>query len=158
MPLEPGHLNWRIVNDTVMGGVSKSEFEVDGGILRFRGQLSTENRGGFVSILGRLEEPLVDLAGFELEVSGDARRYQLRLRECDATRDLAWRAFFNCRRRTSRSVLSIEEFHPVKRGRPAAPVRPLALTPVHFIGFMLTSRRPGPFELNIHSLNALTAP
>ena len=158
MLLEIDRMNWRIVNDTVMGGVSTSEFEIDGGTLLFRGRLSTENRGGFVSVLGRLKEPLVNVAGFELECSGDARRYQFRLRESDETREIAWRAFFNSQRQVSRTSLAIEKFHPVKRGQPVFAAKPLELVPVNFIGFMLTSRRPGPFELRVHSLKALMAP
>ena len=39
-------LAWRIVNDTVMGGRSNSEFDVGDGVLTFKGTLST-NGGGF---------------------------------------------------------------------------------------------------------------
>jgi hypothetical protein len=43
--------NWRIVNDVVMGGISKSEFVIlDNAIAVFRGTLSLENNGGFASV------------------------------------------------------------------------------------------------------------
>jgi hypothetical protein len=51
--------------------------------------------------------------------------------------------------------VELDEFSPVMRGQPAIGARPLALTPVRYLGFMLTSRRPGPFELKIHSVEAL---
>jgi len=155
MRLELDRLDWRIVNDGVMGGLSRSRLDIHDDHLRFYGDLSTENRGGFASVLGRLEQPLSDLAGFEGVVSGDGRRYQLRLRETDSSRDVAWRAFFTTRSRPSRMVLDLDEFSPVMRGQPAIGARPLALTPVRYLGFMLTSRRPGPFELKIHSLDVL---
>jgi monofunctional biosynthetic peptidoglycan transglycosylase len=155
MRLELEQLDWRIVNDGVMGGLSKSRLDIHDDHLCFRGELSTENRGGFVSVLGRLEQPLSDLTGFELVVSGDGRRYQLRLRESESARDVAWRAYFNTRNRQSRVGIELDEFNPVMRGQPAIGARPLALTPVRYLGFMLTSRRPGPFELKIHSLEAL---
>ena len=44
-------LSWRVVDDGVMGGLSKGNFGVSsGGILTFRGTLSLENNGGFSSI------------------------------------------------------------------------------------------------------------
>lgn len=155
VPLDLNSLDWRIVNDDVMGGRSSSQFEVGNDGLVFHGELSTENRGGFVSVLGRLEEPLINLAGFKLGTSGDGRRYQLRLRETDSSRDAAWRAFFNCHERQSLAAIGIDEFHPVMRGQPAIGAKPLEITPVRYLGFMLTSRRPGPFELRIHALEVM---
>lgn len=153
--LELERLDWRIINDGVMGGLSNSRLDIHDDHLHFRGNLSTENRGGFASVLGRLEQPLSDVALFKLVVSGDGRRYQLRLRESDSARDVAWRAFFITRNRQSRVTVDLDEFCPVMRGQPAIGARPLALTPVRYLGFMLTSRRPGPFELKIHSVDAL---
>lgn len=43
-------LEWRIVNDTVMGGRSQSSVtDIDDGLLRFSGLISLENQGGFAS-------------------------------------------------------------------------------------------------------------
>lgn len=155
MPLELGHLDWRIVNDGVMGGCSHSQLEIQEDSLLFHGQLSIENRGGFVSVLGRLEHPLHNLAGFRLDVTGDGRRYQLRLRETDSARHAAWRAFFNTRQTRAGISVGMDEFNAVMRGQPAIGARPLELTPVRYIGFMLTSRRPGPFELRVHGIEII---
>ena len=42
--------DWRIINDTVMGGVSRSRFEAteDGAV--FTGEVSLDRGGGFVSM------------------------------------------------------------------------------------------------------------
>jgi hypothetical protein len=152
----PG-LNWRVINDDVMGGLSSSSLDLEDGCLVFRGELSTENRGGFASVLGALHEPLDPFTGFRLSATGDGRRYQFRLRETESGRDVAWRAFFNSRRRSTTTFLERDDFHPVMRGQPAIGARPLAITPIHFLGFMLTSRRPGPFEVRIHSVEVLTS-
>ncbi|MFH1739553.1 MAG: CIA30 family protein, partial [bacterium] len=46
--------NWRTINDTVMGGVSNSEFRVEEeGIGVFSGSVSLENNGGFASVCSR---------------------------------------------------------------------------------------------------------
>ena len=153
--LDLQRFHWRIVNDGVMGGLSHSQLDISGDGLVFSGELSTENRGGFVSVLGRLAQPLEKWAGFKLSVSGDGRRYQLRLRENESASDVAWRAFFRGRSKPSCVSLGPTEFHPVLRGQPAIGARPLAITPIRYIGFMLTSRRPGPFKLEIHSLDVL---
>jgi monofunctional biosynthetic peptidoglycan transglycosylase len=154
MEVDLRRLHWRIINDGVMGGCSRSRLDVHEDHLFFHGELSTENRGGFVSVLARMDRPLQELTGFRLEASGDGRRYQLRLRESDSTRDVAWRAFFHAGSRPSHIAIDIGEFHPVMRGQPAIGARPLESTPVRYLGFMLTSRRPGSFELKVHSLEA----
>jgi hypothetical protein len=77
------------------------------------------------------------------------------LRETEASRDVAWRAFFIARDEPITIDLALEEFQPVIRGQPAIGARPLGLTPVRYIGFMLVSRRPGPFRLRIHSVEVL---
>jgi monofunctional biosynthetic peptidoglycan transglycosylase len=71
---------WVAVNDGVMGGVSRGGPTLAEGQLRFSGELSLANNGGFSSVrsVGRS----YDLSGAEavvLRVRGDGRRYQLRL-------------------------------------------------------------------------------
>ena len=50
--------DWRVVNDGVMGGVSRSSFDfaqaVSGGHAEFSGTLSFARNGGFVSVRGKL--------------------------------------------------------------------------------------------------------
>ena len=78
-PEESGKLDWRIVDDGVMGGLSKGERDISkDGILRFFGTLSLENNGGFSSL--RTGDVKLDLSGAEgviLRVKGDGRTYQL---------------------------------------------------------------------------------
>ncbi len=77
---ESDSLSWRVVDDGVMGGLSKGDFGVsDGGVLTFRGTLSLENNGGFSSI--RTEKVKMDLSGADgllVRVKGDGRTYQMR--------------------------------------------------------------------------------
>lgn len=42
--------NWRVVNDGVMGGLSKSETNLTENTLIFKGKTSLENSGGFASL------------------------------------------------------------------------------------------------------------
>ncbi len=74
-------LGWKVVDDGVMGGLSKGKVSLDGkGILRFSGNLSLDNNGGFSSL--RTDDLKLDLAGCEglvARVKGDGRTYQMRL-------------------------------------------------------------------------------
>ncbi len=73
-------LPWLVVNDDVMGGISRSRIAAEEGVLQFRGDLSLANNGGFASIRSRGIGSL-DLAGaaaLQLRVRGDGRTYQLR--------------------------------------------------------------------------------
>ena len=155
MQIDPHLLDWRIINDGVMGGISHSQLQIDDDGMRFHGSLSTENYGGFTSVLGELDRPLRHVACWRLQVSGDQRRYQLRLRENDDSRTVAWRSFFLADR-TPRLVLrGVDSFEPVVRGAPVIGTTGLEQVGVRFIGFMLTSKEPGPFDLRIHSIEAL---
>ena len=67
-----GMSNWNIVNDDVMGGISKSYLSVnDENNLIFNGYLSLENNGGFAS--SRLSFNRETLAGCLLYTSPSPR-------------------------------------------------------------------------------------
>jgi len=72
-------LDWYVVDDNVMGGRSRGDFEIEPGALHFSGRTVTRG-GGFSSI--RTETGPLDLSDFEgirLRVQGDGRRYTWRL-------------------------------------------------------------------------------
>lgn len=83
---DPNGVEWEVVNDGVMGGISKGNFSVsDEGILNFSGTLSLENNGGFSSIRsGGIDRNLSNDLGILLKVKGDGRTYSIRL-ESSAT-------------------------------------------------------------------------
>jgi len=83
---DPQITAWQIVDDGVMGGLSKGNFKSNkkNGSLIFAGNLSLENNGGFSSI--RSNSLLVDLSAFKgirIKARGDGRKYKIRL-ESDA--------------------------------------------------------------------------
>lgn len=74
---------WQVVNDGVMGGLSKGTFKVgENGTAFFSGTVSLENNGGFSSVnynTGKTEvEGYTTLA---LYLKGDGKKYQVRIRE-----------------------------------------------------------------------------
>jgi NADH dehydrogenase [ubiquinone] 1 alpha subcomplex assembly factor 1 len=74
---------WLVVNDGVMGGLSKGTFvSGENGTAIFSGTVSLENNGGFSSI--RYNTGKIDVEGFstlELHLKGDGKNYQVRIRE-----------------------------------------------------------------------------
>lgn len=70
---------WFAVNDGVMGGLSKGGPEIKEGVLRFTGNLSMENNGGFSSIRVDGKHDFSGKKTVVLKVKGDGRTYQLRL-------------------------------------------------------------------------------
>jgi len=74
--------NWFIVNDDVMGGVSKSKlFLDDNGNGVFQGRISTLNNGGFASVrfnCGRvISKNKKDIV---IRIKGDKKKYQIRIK------------------------------------------------------------------------------
>ncbi len=80
-PDESTKLDWGVVDDGVMGGLSQGNREIGkDGILRFFGKLSLENNGGFSSLrTGNVQLDLGGAEGLLLRVKGDGRTYQMRL-------------------------------------------------------------------------------
>jgi len=155
MRLDPAHIEWQVINDGVMGGRSRSSFEVDQQGLHFRGTLSTAFGGGFASVRGRLPRPLGPLAGFRIDLQGDGRRYQLRLRESADSEDIAWRAFFETSGDPETITLATADFEPVIRGRRIVALPGLGDREPLYIGFMLTSDLEGEFGLTVRSIATL---
>lgn len=75
--------SWKTENDTVMGGVSTSDFVItDDGHGRFSGHVSLKNNGGFASVVHRLDEPISveGKSSFQLRVKGDGKDYTFRVK------------------------------------------------------------------------------
>ena len=79
---------WQLVTDQVMGGISVGELALDRyknkNCLRLRGDVSTENNGGFVQIALPLSKQddfdATDYTGIELEVAGNNEPYNIHIR------------------------------------------------------------------------------
>lgn len=74
--------NWRVVDDSVMGGISSSEFFVDAsGSGVFKGNVSLENNGGFCSVQ-HYPKPISvkEKKVFSIRLKGDGKKYQFRVK------------------------------------------------------------------------------
>lgn len=152
-PADAKALDWRVVDDGVMGGVSQGNFTIsDDGILRFFGTLSLENNGGFSSL--RSADVALDLSqaqGVTLRVKGDGRSYQLRF-STDATyrgSEMSFQATFaTVKGRWIEVPLPISQFKGTWRGVDLSD-RPFDPSKIRRIGLLLADKQAGPFELQV---------
>ena len=132
---------WIVVNDGVMGGLSRSEFVgTDAGFATFRGEMSLVNNGGFASVRGYLPNGIpADARVVELRVRGDGRSYQVRLRMGERFDGIAYRA----------------EFEPTFRGYRPRNAAPLTLGDVRQLGLMIADKKTGSFSLDVEWIRAV---
>lgn len=154
-----GGTGWTVVNDSVMGGVSRSAIErTDDGTGLFRGELSLEHDGGFASVrtpVGPIDPAAAD--GLEVRVRGDGRTYQLRLRTSDRFDGVAYRADIETvDGEWTTKPLPFADFLPTFRGRILPDAEPLDPARIRQLGFLLADRKEGSFALEIEWVRTWT--
>jgi len=120
--------SWRLVTDTVMGGISRASMQfstLEGRpCLRLAGMVSLENNGGFVQVNLDLDRnggnfDASGYAGIELEVYGNGEPYNVHLRTADNW--IVWqsyRAVFNAKPAWQTVRLPFSNFVPYRTGTP----------------------------------------
>ncbi len=145
-------LDWNVVNDTVMGGVSSGRIQLDD-TLTFTGALSLEQNGGFVSIRTRdADLDLDDVRALRLTLRGDARTWDFTLRRSDVPiRAGSYRVKVDVGPHPVEVEVPLSAFRPTSFGRPVvgAPALDTAPERIVSLGFLLADKRPGPFELEV---------
>lgn len=149
---------WQIVNDSVMGGISRSAFDLsDDGYAVFSGTVSLENNGGFASVRARSNAP-ADLSGFEglsVRVLGDGKTYSLRLKTVKngrITRYSHEARFTTTQGEWETHKLPYRAFNPVFLGRSVRGNPELNSDSIIEIGFMIRDQQEGPFRLAVSEI------
>ena len=140
-------MGWKVVNDTVMGGRSKSGFVSKNGQLQFSGRLNT-NGGGFASLRSNRQD--WDLSGFSvirLKVLGDGRTFRFRL-HVDDDRASYQNDFATTAGEWQVIELPIDEFYASWRGR-LLERPPLAAADIAGMGLILADGIDGRFDLTL---------
>lgn len=110
--------NWLVVNDGVMGGLSKGNFESSkNGTAVFSGTVSLENNGGFSSV--RCNTGKIDVKGYsilELHLKCDGKNYQVRIRE-NSTDYFSYISAFHTSGEWEIIKIPLAEMYPSFRGR-----------------------------------------
>ena len=150
---------WQVVNDDVMGGVSASGFHLTNDVALFRGKVSLDNNGGFASV--RSLPARHDLAGcdaFFVRVRGDGRRYNF-----TACTDRSFDSpIYQCVFATKEGQweehrLPFKQFVATFRGRVLPSTPPLGAAKVTSVGFLISDKQEGPFQLEVAWIKASPA-
>lgn len=145
---------WRVVDDVVMGGCSRSRIEAGKGTLVFAGELSLEQGGGFASI--RSPDCRVNISSgtsLLLCARGDGHRYKLGLRLSRGFDAPVYQAAF-CPPIDDFALVQIpyHQLQPHYHGRLLADAAPFDPRTVSSFGLLIADRQAGSFRLELRSL------
>jgi monofunctional biosynthetic peptidoglycan transglycosylase len=156
VPPAPGgpSLAWQVVNDGVMGGVSRGDTTLTPeGTLLFTGELSLAFQGGFASFRSRPTAlGLQPGDALRLVVRGDGRIYSVNLYPERGPMAFSFRAALPTQADAeSEVVLPLSDFRATQFGRevPGVTLEPGGITA---LGVMLADKRPGPFALEVRRI------
>tara|TARA_Y100000746_G_C15409267_1_gene409661 strand:- start:511 stop:1005 length:495 start_codon:yes stop_codon:yes gene_type:complete len=151
-----GVKNWNIVNDDVMGGISRSNLSInDENNLMFSGYLSLENNGGFASSrLSIKKKNLKGVKSFKLKIKGDGNIYKLRLRQ-DYRRASYSCDFKSLENKWIEISLPIENFEATWRGYSYSDYPDLDIEKINSLGIQISDKQEGEFELEIKYIKAV---
>lgn len=109
---------WRIVNDDVMGGISKSLLSITNeGFGNFSGRVSLAYNGGFASIqLDKSMKLSTDKKFVVLHIKGDKKNYEFRIKS-DVYQYQSYVQTFSTTGDWEIVKLRISDFYPQFRGR-----------------------------------------
>ena len=146
-----------IVNDSVMGGRSSSQFSIEKEHLNFNGSVSLENNGGFASL--RMLWPFESVEGFnkvQLKIKGDGKSYQFRLRTNRGFDGAAYSYEFQTIKDELISIeIDVNQFVPGFRGRTLRNMPELRFEDVKQMGLLIADKQVGSFNIDLKSIKLL---
>lgn len=144
--------NWYSRNDDVMGGVSHGSpaRNKETHDLKFWGQLSLENNGGFSTIRTDVGDALDGACGLHVHVRGDGRTYQFTAYPGDMKGRYQMDVETVAGEDTSFHVKFDDLVYHFWGWQ--KPMKPLTVDNVKGIGFMIADKNTDPFELDIVSI------
>ena len=143
---------WQAVNDGVMGGVSDGRYRITAEkTLEFSGTLSLENNGGFSSVRTKPTElDIKDGDTIVLRVKGDGREYVLNLYTKSRRMAFSYRAPLPTMKDEWTGVrVPLEDFIPTAFGRRVQGMGPVEPDQINGLGFMLSDKKPGKFQMQV---------
>jgi monofunctional biosynthetic peptidoglycan transglycosylase len=148
---------WPATNDGVMGGLSDGRSQITkDGFLRFSGNLSLENNGGFSSIQSAtVERDLSAHEGILLRVRGDGKRYALTIRTNIQIRAGSYRVKFDTKKDEWIEIfVPFDGFRATSFGIEMPNAPPLDRKRIRSFGFLISDKQVGPFTLEVDWIKA----
>jgi NADH dehydrogenase [ubiquinone] 1 alpha subcomplex assembly factor 1 len=151
---------WQSVNDGVMGGVSDGRFRLtEAKTLEFFGRLSLENNGGFASVRTRPME--LDIKADDtivVRAKGDGREYVLNIYTKSRRMAFSYRASLPTTKDEWTEVrVPLQDFIPTAFGRRVQGMGPVEPDQINGLGFMLSDKKAGPFQMQVEWVKVLRA-
>ncbi|WP_267176483.1 CIA30 family protein [Marinicella marina] len=144
-----------IVNDSVMGGRSDSEMAMQNDAALYTGKVSLENNGGFASVRMIWPFELADTKDqpkvVRLNVKGDGKSYQLRLRTNRGFDGAAYSYQFDTIKDQQQTIyIPVDQFIPTFRGRVLRDMPKLKFSDVRQMGVLIADYQTGDFAIELH--------
>jgi len=147
----------QLIHDTVMGGRSAGSVTAvsEPAGLRFFGNLSLANNGGFASAEFRLAKtlPSAPYRSIKLNAAADGRQYQLRLKTPFIPQGVAYVADFNTAADPQNYYFQHSDFNGRYRGRLVTNLPKLNFADVSQISLMLADKTSGTFSIVLYSVS-----
>ena len=145
--------DWRVINDSVMGGVSSGNVQYQRQQVIFSGNVSTENNGGFSSVY-KSTGPLAEhINGVKVTLLGDGNYYQLRLRTQVAGNEITYKAgFASEKNKQLTAYFKLDEFKASFRGRLITGAPKIKANTISHIGFLILSKHTQTFSLSVSNI------
>lgn len=145
--------DWLVVNDGVMGGLSKGTFQLnEKGNGVFQGYVSLDNNGGFSSIRHRCNFSSVNPnSSIVLRLKGDGKNYQFRIK--GNRRDYySYKNTFRTSGKWETIKIPLHEFSPTFRGRELA-IPNFDKNTLQEIAFLIANEKEEEFRLEVDYIN-----
>lgn len=141
---------FQVINDDVMGGLSRSRLSESSGSMSFEGEVSLENNGGFASFRGPVRFP-ADATALMLTVRGDGRQYKLTLKLDDGASTAQYQAAFVASQEWKTLRFQPADFQASFRGRVVA-APPVQFDDVRYFGLLISDKQSGPFTVELRDI------
>lgn len=148
---------WQIVNDGVMGGVSRSAFTSSTNhTALFCGVVSLENNGGFASV--RSQPKPQDLSAFDafsIRVRGDGCIYKFTARTETGFDSVLYQTSFTTKAgEWTEHRFAFADLTPTFRGRVLSEAPRFNAAKTTSVGFLIADKQAGPFKLEVEWIKA----
>ena len=144
---------WYTVNDGVMGGLSKGQFSIENDLAVFRGEVSTDNNGGFTMIQNQFKTVVTkNFKGFVIKLKGDGKEYQFRVKS-DRYQRYSYVFQFSTSGEWEEIMIPFSDLVPRFRGR-LVDVPKFDGSQIQEVAFLIGNKRDESFKLQIGSLRA----
>lgn len=154
----PGDIDtWQIVNDDVMGGVSRSTFTMSTNrTALFCGVVSLENNGGFASVRSQpRRQDLSVFNAFSIRVRGDGRTYKFTARTETGFDSVLYQTNFTTKAgEWTEHRFAFADLTPTFRGRVLTDAPKFNAAQAASVGFLIADKQAGPFKLEVESIKA----